>query len=66
MAVTAISRSLPVHSLKFLPRVLGSWAVDRILAGMAVTGLLATVGQEAGHHPGLALRRASWAACRVQ
>jgi hypothetical protein len=66
MAVTAISRSLPVQSLKLSLRALGSWAVDRILTGMAVTGLPATVGQGAGHHLGLALRQASWAACRVQ
>ncbi len=66
MAVTAVSRSLPVHSLEFLLRVLESWAVDPIVTAMVVTGLLATGGQGAGHHPGLALRQVSWAAGRVK
>ena len=66
MALTAVSRSLPVQSLKFLLRALGSWVVDRILAATAVTGRLATGGQGAGYHLGLALRHANWTACRVQ
>ena len=59
MAITAVSRSLPDHSLEFLVRVLGSWAVDRIVTRMTVTGLLAMGGRRAGHHPSLALRHVS-------
>ena len=59
MAIPAVSRSLPGHSLEFKVRVLGSWAVDRIVRAMTVTGLLAMGGQRAGHHPSLALRHVS-------
>jgi hypothetical protein len=64
MAVTAVSRELPVHSLESLVQLLGSWAVDRIVAATAVTGLRAPGEQGAG--PGPAARQANWAADRVQ
>jgi hypothetical protein len=66
MAVTAVSRLLPVHSLEFVVRVLGSWAVGRIVTAISVTGLLATGSQGAGHHPGLAVGSVSRVAARVQ
>lgn len=66
MAVTALSRSSPGHSLKFLVWVFGSWAVDRIVTAMVMTGLLAAGGQGTGQHPGLGLEQVSWAAGRVQ